>query len=101
MSRDLSSPVAIAENTYWVGVADHSLGPQCNPSLILDDHAVLIDPGSVLDFEYVLAQVTQLIPVEHSSTIALSHQDPDLCSSVTLFEEAGFTGHIAREDGEP
>jgi len=96
MSSESSTPIQIAHDTYWVGVGDHPLGLQCNPYLILDGNdGVLIDPGSVLDFEHVLAQVLQLIPVERISTIALSHQDPDLCSSVTLFEEAGFTGRIA------
>ncbi|MDO8732915.1 MAG: diguanylate cyclase [Actinomycetota bacterium] len=96
MIADTSNPVLIAPNTYWVGVNDHPLGLQCNPYLILDgDDAVLIDPGSVLDFEYVRAQVEKLIPISSISTIALSHQDPDLCSSVTLFERAGFEGHIA------
>ncbi|MFA7322924.1 MAG: diguanylate cyclase [Candidatus Nanopelagicales bacterium] len=93
---DTSRPVEIAEGIFWVGVADHPLGLQCNPYLMMDDDdAILVDPGSVLDFEYVLAQVEQLIPVNRISTITLSHQDPDLCSSVPLFEKAGFQGVVA------
>jgi len=80
----------IAEGIYWVGFHDNHLGLQCNPYLLVDqDEAVLIDPGSVLDFEYVLDNIKKIIPLEHIKYVVLHHQDPDFCSSVPLFEKAG------------
>ena len=44
----------IAEGIYWVGGIGQDGGLHCNPYLIIDgEEAVLIDPGSVLDFDYV------------------------------------------------
>lgn len=93
---DTSKPVEIAPGVFWVGVAEHPLGLQCNPYLLIDgDEAIVMDPGSVLDFEYVLAQIRRLISLKQLKYIVLSHQDPDLCSSTPLFEKAGFRGRIA------
>lgn len=98
MEVDTSKPVEIAPGVFWVGVAEHPAGLQCNPYLIVDgDEGVILDPGSVLDFEYVLAQVERVLPLANLKYIVLSHQDPDLCSSVTLFEEAGFKGQIVTQ----
>ena len=56
MSADKT--VEIAKGIYWVGGDEHNGGLHCNPYLIVDeDEAVLIDPGSVLDFEYVFDNV--------------------------------------------
>lgn len=88
--------VEIVSGSYWVGVYNKKEGLHCNPYLIVDgDEAILIDPGSVLDYEHVLENVTKIIPLEKISYIVLNHQDPDLCSAVPLFEKAGFVGQIA------
>jgi len=89
-------PVSLAPGVYWVG--SHTLHKSlvCNPYLIVDgDEGVLIDPGNVLDFEIVLAKVKELIPLEKIKTIILHHQDPDFCSSLPLWEKAGFKGQLA------
>ena len=87
--------VKIAENTYWVGVNDQDGGLHCNPYLIVDgDEAVLIDPGSVLDFEYVYDNVCSIVPKEKVKYVILHHQDPDFCSSVPLFEKKGLSFQI-------
>ena len=55
----------LKKDIYWVGADLQYEGLQCNPYLIIDgDEAALIDPGSVLDFEYVFKNVTDLIPLE-------------------------------------
>ncbi len=91
-----SSPVAIGEGVYWVGSAKQFKELNCNPYLIIDgEEGVLIDPGSPLDFEEVLANVTSLLPLEKIRYIVLQHQDPDFCSSTPLFEQHGFKGEIA------
>lgn len=80
----------IADGIYWVGFNEDAIGLQCNPYLLVDhDEAVLFDPGSVLDFEYVLENVKSIIPIEKINYVVLHHQDPDFCSSVPLFEKAG------------
>jgi len=80
----------IAPGIYWVGGSGQDGGLHCNPYLIVDDEeAVLIDPGSVLDFEYVFANVCHIVPLEKIKYVILHHQDPDFCSSVPLFEEKG------------
>ena len=83
-------PHEIAKNIYSVGGHDQNEFLQCNPYLIIDgDEAVLIDPGSVLDFEAVYRNVTRLVPIEKVKYVVLHHQDPDLCASVPLFEKMG------------
>lgn len=80
---------------YWVGVYDRDSGLQCNPYLIIDgEEAVLIDPGSTLDFELVYSNVIKLIPLEKIRYVVLQHQDPDLCSSMPLFEAKGLRAKI-------
>ena len=80
----------IEDGVYWVGGNEQDGGLHCNPYLIVEDgEAVLIDPGSVLDFEYVYRNITSIIPLEQIKYVVLHHQDPDLCSSVPLFEKAG------------
>jgi len=80
----------IADGIYWVGFYEASATLQCNPYLLIDhNEAVLFDPGSVLDFQYVYENIKSLIPIERIKYIVLHHQDPDFCSSVPLFEKAG------------
>lgn len=82
--------VEIAKSIYWVGGNGHDGGLHCNPYLLVDeDEAVLIDPGSVLDFEYVLENIKTIVPLEKIKYVILHHQDPDLASSVPLFEKKG------------
>lgn len=82
--------VQIADGIYWVGFHDSSTALQCNPYLLIDhNEAVLFDPGSVLDFQYVFENLKSIIPIEQIKYVVLHHQDPDLCASVPLFEKAG------------
>jgi two-component system, cell cycle response regulator len=86
----------IAQGIYWVGGELDQPGLQCNPYLLVDgEEAVLIDPGSVLDFGYVYENVRRIISPEKVKYVILHHQDPDLCSSVPLFERNGFNFQIA------
>lgn len=93
--NDLTKPVSVAEGLWWVGSPDTYHNLQCNPFLYVDgDSAVLFDPGSTLDGKAVLEKVRSLIPLENLEAIVCSHQDPDLCTAISLFEEAGFNGVI-------
>ncbi len=85
----------IADGIYFVGSGLQENGLHCMPYLIVEGkEAVLIDPGSVLDFEYVYENVCSLIPLEQLKYIILHHEDPDFCSAVPLFEQRGATFKI-------
>lgn len=91
-----AASVEIAPGVYWLGSRDQSSDLQCNPYLVVDgDEGILIDPGSVLDFQEVAANLSSVIPLSKIRNIVLHHQDPDLVSSVPLFEKAGFQGRLA------
>ena len=93
--QEPSGAVGLGRGIFWVGTLEERRGLDCNPYLIIDgDKTVLIDPGSVIDFDVVLANVTAMVPVEKIDYIILHHQDPDLCSSMPLFEKAGFRGKV-------
>ena len=86
----------IANGIYWVGGSGQDGGLHCNPYLLVDgEEAVLIDPGSVLDFEYVFENVCSIVPLEKIKYVVLHHQDPDFCASVPLFEQKGAQFTIA------
>lgn len=87
----------IAEGIFWVGSSEIQSDLRCNPYLLLDsDEAVLFEPGSVLDFEYVLDNIKKIVPLEKIKYIVLGHQDPDLCSSIPLFEKLELILHWLR-----
>lgn len=85
----------LTDGVYWVGDTEVDAKLRCNPYLIIDNgEGVLIDPGSVLDFEQVFSNVTKLIPLENIKYVILHHQDPDFCASVPLFEKKGLKAKI-------
>lgn len=95
LKLDTFLPVELADGLFWVGVNEKDNSLQCNIYLIIDnDEGILFDPGSVINFEEVYKRVANLIPIEKIKYIFLSHQDPDLASSVPLFERHGFKGKI-------
>ncbi len=90
---DVSQPVLLADGFWWVGAQLVEKNLQCNPYLLIQGgSSILFDAGSVLDFEVVSKQVQSLIDIDKLDAIVCSHQDPDLCSALPLFEEAGFKG---------
>lgn len=90
---DVSKPVLLADGLWWVGSGHIERNLQCNPYLLKQGKSVILfDPGSRLDFETVLQKVKTLTPVDRIDAIVCSHQDPDLCGSLPLFEGAGFRG---------
>ncbi|HQB88442.1 MAG TPA: hypothetical protein PLJ76_05465 [Treponemataceae bacterium] len=89
-------PVEIASGIYWVGKRFDDDSIDCNPYLVIDgDEAVLIDPGSIIDFSYVRDAVASLLPLEKISLIIAHHQDPDICGSITEFYQSGVTAPVA------
>lgn len=93
--NDLTKPVQVAEDLWWVGSEGIHQSLQCNPFLYIKDGlGILFDPGSTLDGHIVLEKTKSLLPLSNLKAIVCSHQDPDLCSAIPLFEEAGFKGDI-------
>ncbi|MBU3915827.1 diguanylate cyclase [bacterium] len=84
----MKKPIEISKNIYWVGVYDQESNMQCNPYLIIDgEQGVLIDPGSTISFEETLEKVTSLISLDKIRHVVCCHQDPDVCSSLPLWEK--------------
>lgn len=82
--------IELKKDVYWIGGGSQQGSLHCNPYLIIDgEEGILIDPGSVLDFEEVYDNLISIIPLEKINYCILHHQDPDFCSSVPLFEKAG------------
>lgn len=93
--EDEVKSIELSRGVYWIGNGENYGGLRCNPYLIIDNNeGVLIDPGSVLDFNQVFSNVTKLIQLENIKYVILHHQDPDFCSSVPLFEEKGLKAKI-------
>ncbi|HAH60800.1 MAG TPA: hypothetical protein DCL73_01735, partial [Treponema sp.] len=89
-------PVQIAQGIYLVGKNDKEQKLKCNPYLIIEnDEAVLIDPGSVLDFAEVFKNVCSIISPDKITLIIAQHQDPDLCGSIPLFYGRGVNAPVA------
>ncbi len=87
---------ALGAGYHWVGSRQIADQFQCNPYLLVDgEQAILFDPGSVLDFDQVRANIERIIPLDKIEYIVLHHQDPDLASSVPLFEKAGLSFQVA------
>ena len=89
------SYVKIKDNVYHIGDPTVFNGLDCNPYLILEgDEALLIDPGSPLDFEVVLKNLKALTELDRIKYIVLHHPDPDLCCSVPLLKKEGVNATI-------
>jgi serine phosphatase RsbU (regulator of sigma subunit) len=84
---DLSKPVEIAENIFWVGSIDENDPFKCHPYLLIDnDEAILFDIGTLENQDKIFEKVRSLIDIGNVTHIVLHHQDPDLCAGVTEWE---------------
>ena len=80
--------VCIAPNIYWVGMYLENDSFQCHPYLIKNgDESILIDPGSMLEFDETMRKVGSLISLKSIKYIVLHHQDPDLAAAVPEIEK--------------
>jgi len=91
---DFSKAIEIAQNIYWVGMKLEDDPFQCLPYFIENgDESVLIDPGSMLEFETLVQKVAHITDLSNIKYIILHHQDPDLCAAVPEIEKL-----IGRDD---
>jgi len=80
--------VSIAPNIYWVGMYLENDPFQCHPYFIDNgDESILIDPGSMLEFDETIRKVKSLCDIKSIKYIILHHQDPDLCAAVPEIEK--------------
>jgi len=96
MQTDYTEAVLIGDSSYWVGKYLENDPFQCLPYFIENgDESVLIDPGSMLEFEMVIEKVRSITPLKNVKYIILHHQDPDICASIASIEKS-----IGRDDLE-
>jgi signal transduction histidine kinase len=80
--------VEIAPNIYWVGMYLKNDPFQCHPYLIKNgNESILIDPGSMLEFDETVRKIKTVIDIKSIKYIVLHHQDPDLAAAVPEIEK--------------
>jgi len=85
---DITKPVEIAKDIYWVGYVIPNDPFQCHVYLIKNGkESVLIDPGSMITFPVTLQKITSIIQLEDIKYIILHHQDPDIVGCVSMLEQ--------------
>ena len=91
---DFTKAIEIAPKLHWVGMYLENDPFQCHPYFIENGEAsVLVDPGSMLEFEAVVKKVNIISSMKNIKYIILHHQDPDLAAAVPEMEKL-----IARDD---
>ena len=80
--------IEIAENIYWIGMYLENDPFQCHPYLIKNgDESILIDPGSMLEFDETVRKIKTIVDFKDIKYIVLHHQDPDLVAAVPEIEK--------------
>jgi len=91
---NFNKAVQVTPNVYWIGKYLEHDPFQCHPYLIVNgDESILVDPGSMMEFNAVVEKTKELIPLKNIKYIILHHQDPDLAAAVPALEQL-----IDRED---
>ncbi len=81
-------PREIAHNIFWVGMHLENDPFQCHPYFIHNgDESILIDPGSMLEFDETIKKVKSIADIRSIKYIVLHHQDPDLAAAVPEIEK--------------
>ena len=87
-NHNTSEAIEIAPNIYWVGMHLKDDPFQCHPYLIRNgDESILIDPGSMLEFDETVRKVKTIVDIKSIKYIILHHQDPDLAAAVPEIEK--------------
>ncbi len=89
------APVEIADSIYWLGSTNVSDFLQINTYMVYrNGKGIVIDPGPRKYFKETLTALEEIAPKEDIFALVLSNQDPDICSSITSWENEGFNGKI-------
>ncbi len=85
---DFKDAIEIAKDIYWIGMYLENDSFQCHPYLIKNgNESILIDPGSMLEFEETVRKIKTIIDFSAIKYIVLHHQDPDLAAAVPEIEK--------------
>ena len=85
---DFTEAIEIADKIWWVGMYLPNDPFQCHPYFIENgEDSILIDPGSMLEFDAVISKIEDISSMHHIRYIILHHQDPDLAASVPEMEK--------------
>ncbi len=86
--HDFKDAIEIAKDIYWIGMYLENDPFQCHPYLIKNgNESILIDPGSMLEFEETVRKVKSVVDIKSIKYIVLHHQDPDLVAAVPEIEK--------------
>lgn len=85
----------IVDGIYYVGDAHTRNGLDCNAYIMVDgEDVVLFDPGSSIEFDQIVKNIKQIVALDKINYMVIHHQDPDVCSSLPLFEQLGLNFEI-------
>ena len=85
---DFTQAIEISRSIWWVGMYLPNDPFQCHPYFIENgENSVLIDPGSMLEFDAVVRKINSISNMTQIKYIILHHQDPDLAASVPEMEK--------------
>ncbi|TFH91518.1 MBL fold metallo-hydrolase [Vibrio ouci] len=90
----MKSKVLFSQGEHrWVMFARDPLKPEkiidTNQYMIVNrQQAILLDPGGIEIFSSMLSSVVKEVPIEHIKYLFASHQDPDIISSLGLWDKA-------------
>ena len=88
VTYDLSEPLELAEDVFWVGYVVPNDPFQCHVYLIRNgEESILIDPGSMITFPVVLEKILKLVSLRDIKYIVFHHQDPDITGCYSMLEE--------------
>jgi len=86
--KDYTQAIEIAKNLHWIGMYLPNDPFQCHPYFIENGkNSVLVDPGSMLEFEAVVKKINSISSMHHIKYIILHHQDPDVAASIADMEK--------------
>ena len=75
MTPDISKPIEVAEDIFWIGYVVPNDSFQCHVYLIRNgEESVLIDPGSMITFPVVLEKLLQVTSLRNIKYIILHHK---------------------------
>ncbi len=87
-SDAVHGPVEIAPRIWWVGNLMIDDQFQCHSYLIeAGDQSVLIDPGSIITIDGVIANVQRVVELSSIRWVVCHHADPDVCSGLARLDD--------------
>jgi flavorubredoxin len=87
MYIDITKPIEIAEDIFWIGYVVPNDPFQCHVYVVRNgDESILIDPGSMITFPIVLEKLFCVTPLKNIRYIILHHQDPDIVGCYSTLE---------------